>query len=316
MSLFLSYKLLDEVLYAMSGVIHDGRSLSAMETKSFGGLSPRQAGSPSSLSVATMGRHSPLTSSSGNVAIKDRSGGKSKTLGHMLSHLFNKSKSTSNISRGHSSKKAESKRSKLMNKSPSISSVDGGGRLSGKSRSAGRHSLNKSRSIGNVLDPPPSGKSLLSGVAMERSGYRLSVDGRDPQINFGRVSSAGTCGVGERALSSSPLLYGSTFHLSPLYLSQASLTSQSSITSQVLETAERLGMTTSLEYLVEDAKALHKKLLALSLDLDLSKITGVTDKVGSVTGERGRGRASVDQAWKEKSSTSFESVYVKSFSSL
>ena len=159
----------------------------------------------------------------------------------------------------------------------------------------GQHSLNKSKSIGNV----------------GRSNYRLSVDNRIPR-GFERVSSAGTCGLRERQPSGSPHLLGfSSLQPSPLSLSQASLisqTSQSSITSQVLDIAEIFGKSTSLQFLVEDAKKLHKKLLALSLDLDLDKV-GLSEEVDSVGSDGVEERMS-HQAWRAKSMSPFESVCV------
>ena len=244
---------------------------------------------------------------------------KSKSVGNVLGPSLNKAKSVSNVQQEPSQSKSNSSGSVLgakpLNKARSIGNV--------QSQSLSQNytlravdsglgtSMNLSKSIGNV--PAHSMNKSKTMGSIGRMNYKLSMDNRLPP-NFGRVSSAGTCRPRERErrFSSSPRPIGfSSLQPSPLYLSQASLgsqTSQSSITSQVLDTAEALGISVSLGYLVEDAKKLHKKLLALSLDLDLKEI-GLSDEVDSLCSE-GMEEGLSHQAWREKSFSPSECVCV------
>ena len=213
---------------------------------------------------------------------------------------LSKARSITNVQQSHQSQSPQDRDNIIM-----LRAVDNGlGTSSSLSKSIGSvpaHSFNKSKSLGSV----------------GRVGHKLSMDSHLPP-NFGRVSSAGTCRPRQRqrrfSSSPRPLIGGggfSSLQPSPLFLSQASLgsqTSQSSITSMVLDTVESLGISVSLRYLVEDAKMLHKKLLALSLDLDLEKI-GLSDEVDSVCSE-GMEEGLSHQAWREKSFSPFECVCV------
>ena len=271
--------------------------------------------------AVTTDRHSVQTT-----GVKGRSFNKSRSIGNVLGHLFSKSnKSNSNgqvqqrrTQRGRSLDMLDPVAGQsLKNKSLSIGNVQDGGLSPRKSKTMGRNKLNKSRSIGNVQagHSPHKSKTLSNSGNSSSSTYRykLSLDGRVPPLpNFGRVSSAGSCGLRERPSSSSPRPFlSSSLQPSPLFLSRCSLssqTSQSSITTQVLDIAESLGISTSLQYLVEDAKKLHEKLMALSLEMDLDK-AGLLDEVESIGGEEVDERMS-QQAWKEKSASPFECVCV------
>ena len=244
-----------------------------------------------------------------------RSLSKAKSIGNVLGPSLNKAKSVSNVQGGPSQNKSNSSGNVLgakpLNKARSIGNVQSRSQNVPRTvdNGLGGTSLDLSRSIGNVQAHSLNKSKTMGHVG--RTNYKLSVDNRLPP-NFGRVSSAGSCRQRERErrFSSSPCPGSfSSLQPSPLYLSRASLssqTSQSSITSQVLDTAESLGISASLGILVEDAKNLHKKLLVLALDLDLDKV-GLSDEVESVGSEGMEERLS-RQAWREKSFSPFECV--------
>ena len=274
------------------------------------GLGPKSFSSTSpdvTISTATMGQHGSLTVES---RIRGRSFNKSRSIGNVLGHLFSKSKSTTSVrapGRKHSVQGTNSKSGQSLNKSRSIGDVQ----PVNSSKTMGR-SLNKSHSIGDVLGE----ESINKSNTMGRLHYKLSVDGRVPLPDFGRVSSAGSCRFRERERPSSSSPHPFTFSSSslvqpsPIYLSQGSLssqTSQSSITSQVLEIAEAMGISASLPYLLEDAKKLHKKLMALDQNLGLDEV-GTSDGVDAVGKEGIEGRVS-KQAWREKSMSPLDCVY-------
>jgi hypothetical protein len=279
-------------------------------------------GSPSSLnkskSLGSVSKSRSITS------VLGRTLSKSKRIGGVRGTSLNKAKSVSNVQQEPSTSKLNSSGNTLgarpLNKARSIGNVQSQNQaqdynstctcMSGAVDNRLGVSLNLSKSISNV--PAHSFKKSKTMGSVGRTNHKLSVDSHLPP-NFGRVTSAGVCRQRERErrFSTSPRPLGGflSLHPSPLFLSQASLgsqTSQSSITSQVLDTAESLGITVSLRYLVEDAKKLHKKLLALSLDLDLEKI-GISDEVDSVCGE-GVEEGLSHQAWREKSFSPFECV--------
>ena len=300
----------------LNGQSHRGMGKKSLSTSS----SPYYEGGPS-LTAATLARQNPPAGRRRS-SDKTRSLNKSKSIGNVLGHLFNKSKSISNVDvyvqdeRSFTKSDSFAGESLKKKKSLSIGNVQGG---QPPSKSSKRHSLNKSKSIGNVQvgqNMLNKSKTLGGGSGnASRSHYKLSVDGRVPLPGFGRVSSAGACGLRERPSSSSPHPFSfSSLQPSPLFLSQCSLNSQasqSSITSQVLDIAENMGVSASLPYLVEDAKKLHKKLMALVDELDFGEV-GTSDEVESVGSEGIEERVS-RQAWRDKSTSPFECVFVRLF---
>ena len=267
---------------------------------------------------------SPLYKSRSITSVLGRTLSKSKSIGNARSRggpSLNKARSVSNVQEPSLSKLNSSGNglgAKPLNKARSIGNVQSRSQPQDYSTSVSRAmdnrlgtSPNLSKSIGNVPAHAFNKSKTIGSVG--RVSHKLSVDSHLPP-NFGRVNSAGVCRPRERErrFSSSPRSLGfSSLQPSPLFLSQASLgsqTSQASITSLVLDTAESLGITVSLRYLVEDAKKLHKKLLALSLDLDLERV-GLSDEVDSVCGE-GVEEGLSHHAWREKSFSPFECVCV------
>ena len=258
----------------------------------------------------------PLSKSRSITSVLGRTLSKSKSRSARGGPSLSKAKSVSNVLQEPSTdNKLNSSGNSLLgakplNKARSIGNVQSQSQAQDYNNRLGVSS-NLSKLIGNV--PAHSVKKSKTMGSVGRTNHKLSMDSHLPP-NFGRVNSAGTCRPRERerrfSSSPRPLRGFSSLHPSPLFLSQASLgsqTSQSSITSQILDTAESLGISVSLRYLVEDAKMLHKKLLALSLDLDLEKI-GISDEVDSVCGE-GVEEGLSHQAWRAKSFSPFECVY-------
>ena len=286
------------------------------------GTSTAAQGSPSLNKSKSTGsvKGPPLSKSRSITSVLGRTLSKSKSRSARGGPLLSKAKSVGNVQQEpsmnnklNSSGNSLLLEAKPLNKSRSIGNVQSQSQAAAQDYNNNKLgvSSNLSKSIGNV--PAHSVQKSKTMGSVGRTNYKLSMDSHLPP-NFGRVSSAGTCRLRERerrfSSSPRPLREFSSLHPSPLFLSQASLgsqTSQSSITSQVLDTAESLGISVSLRYLVEDAKKLHKKLLALSLDLDLEKI-GISDEVDPVCDE-GVEEGLSHQAWREKSFSPFECVY-------
>ena len=301
--------------------MNKSKSVGSVQGSKTGTVTTTAQGSPSmNKSKSTGSVKGPPSNKSRSISsVLGRTLSKSKSIGNVLGPSLNKAKSVSNVQEPSPNKLNSSGNvlgAKPLNKARSIGNVQSHSLSQNYTSRAADSGLgtspNLSRSIGNV--PAHSLNKSKTMGSVGRVNHKLSMDSHLPP-HFGRVSSAGICRPRERErrFSSSPRLLGfSSLQPSPLFLSQASLgsqTSQSSITSQVLDTAESLGISVSLRYLVEDAKKLHKKLLALSLDLDLEKI-GLSDEVDSVCSE-GMEEGLSHQAWREKSLSlsPFECVY-------
>ena len=299
--------------------MNKSKSVGTVQGSKTGTATTNMQGSPSMNKSKSTGsvKGPPLNKSRSISSVLGRTLSKSKSIGNVLGPSLNKAKSVSNVQEPSLNKLNLSGNvlgAKPLNKARSIGNVQSHSISQNYTSRAVDSGLgtspNLSKSIGNV--PARSLNKSKTMGSVGRVNHKLSMDSHLPP-NFGRVSSAGICRPRERErrFSSSPRPLGfSSLQPSPLFLSQASLgsqTSQSSITSQVLDTAESLGISVSLRYLVEDAKKLHKKLLALSLDLDLEKI-GLSDEVDSVCSE-GMEEGLSHQAWREKSLSPFECVY-------
>ena len=299
------------------------KSVGAVQGSTVGGTSTAVQGSPSLNKSKSTGsvKGPPLSKSRSITSVLGRTLSKSKSRSARGGRSLSKAKSVGNVQQEPSMNNRLNLsgnllllEAKSLNKSRSIGNVQSQSQAAAQDYNSNNRlgvSLNLSKSIGNV--PAHSVQKSKTMGSVGRTNHKLSMDIHLPP-NFGRVSSAGTCRLRERerrfSSSPRPLREFSSLHPSPLFLSQASLgsqTSQSSITSQVLDTAESLGISVSLRYLVEDAKKLHKKLLALSLDLDLEKI-GIFDEVDPVCDE-GVEEGLSHQAWREKSFSPFECVY-------
>ena len=298
------------------------KSVGAVQGSKVGGTSTAAQRSPSLNKSKSTGsvKGPPLSKSRSITSVLGRTLSKSKSRSARGGPSLSKAKSVGNVQQEPSTNnnKLNSSGNSLLLKAKPLNKSRSIGNVQSQSQAQDYNSNNRlgvssnlSKSIGNV--PAHSVQKSKTMGSIGRTNYKLSMDSHLPP-NFGRVSSAGTCRQRERerrfSSSPRPLRGFSTLHPSPLFLSQASLgsqTSQSSITSQVLDTAESLGISVSLRYLVEDAKKLHKKLLALSLDLDLEKI-GISDEVDPVCDE-GVEEGLSHQAWREKSFSPFECVY-------